>query len=200
MDLSGPVDPKTTSGFPDGKGVLTFYMIDQYERDINYLRVSVTDRCNLRCTYCMPKEGLSRIGHDDILRYEEIHRIIRVAAGMGITKVRITGGEPLVRRGVAEFIASLRDDPGTEGHQPDDERHPPRRLCGKPLRGGNPADQHQPRFPERRKVRPDHAGRGHPGRSPRESGRSGKPASPRSRSTSWPSRGSTTTRSWTSPV
>ena len=82
-------------------------MIDQYARDINYLRVSVTDRCNLRCTYCMPKEGISRIGHDDILRYEEILRIVRVAAGMGITKVRITGGEPLVRRGIVEFIASL---------------------------------------------------------------------------------------------
>jgi cyclic pyranopterin phosphate synthase len=86
-------------------------MLDQYERNISYLRVSVTDRCNLRCTYCMPKEGLSRIGHDDILRYEEIHRIIRIAAGIGITKVRITGGEPLVRRGVAEFIASLHTIP-----------------------------------------------------------------------------------------
>ena len=86
-------------------------MFDQYERNINYLRVSITDRCNLRCAYCMPKEGLSRIGHDDILRYEEIHRIIRVAAGLGITKVRITGGEPLVRRGVVEFIASLHAIP-----------------------------------------------------------------------------------------
>ena len=86
-------------------------MIDQYERDINYLRVSVTDRCNLRCTYCMPKEGLSQIGHDDILRYEEIFRIIRFATGEGISKVRITGGEPLVRRGVAEFIATLRAIP-----------------------------------------------------------------------------------------
>jgi GTP 3',8-cyclase len=87
-------------------------MLDQYERNINYLRVSVTDRCNLRCTYCMPKEGLSQIGHDDILRYEEIHRIIRIAAGIGIMKVRITGGEPLVRRGVADFIASLHTIPG----------------------------------------------------------------------------------------
>lgn len=86
-------------------------MLDPYERNINYLRVSVTDRCNLRCAYCMPKEGLSRIGHDDILRYEEIRRIIRIAAEIGITKVRITGGEPLVRRGVAEFIASLKAIP-----------------------------------------------------------------------------------------
>ena len=86
-------------------------MFDPYERNINYLRVSITDRCNLRCTYCMPKEGLSRIGHDDILRYEEIHRIIRIAAKTGITKVRITGGEPLVRRGVVQFAASLHTIP-----------------------------------------------------------------------------------------
>ena len=89
-------------------------MIDQYERNINYLRVSVTDRCNLRCTYCMPKEGISLIGRDDILRYEEILRIIRVATGEGITKVRITGGEPLVRQGVASFIASLRAIPALD--------------------------------------------------------------------------------------
>jgi cyclic pyranopterin phosphate synthase len=82
-------------------------LLDAFSRNINYLRVSITDRCNLRCTYCMPKEGLSRLGHDDILRYEEIRRIIRVATGLGIRKVRITGGEPLVRRGVVEFIDSL---------------------------------------------------------------------------------------------
>jgi len=82
-------------------------MIDKYNRDINYLRVSITDRCNLRCTYCMPKEGLSTIGHDDILRYEEILRIVAASVKVGIAKVRVTGGEPLVRRGVVAFIRSL---------------------------------------------------------------------------------------------
>jgi cyclic pyranopterin phosphate synthase len=82
-------------------------MLDGHNREINYLRVSITDRCNLRCNYCMPREGMSQIGHDDILRYEEILRIVRVAVGMGISKVRITGGEPLVRRGVVDFISSL---------------------------------------------------------------------------------------------
>jgi cyclic pyranopterin phosphate synthase len=86
-------------------------MLDNYNRDINYLRVSITDRCNLRCIYCMPKEGLSLIGHDDILRYEEMSRIIRVAVDMGIRKIRLTGGEPLARRGVVDFIASLKTIP-----------------------------------------------------------------------------------------
>ncbi len=83
-------------------------MLDNFNRDINYLRVSITDRCNLRCMYCMPKEGLSLIGHDDILRYEEISRIVRIAVDTGIRKIRITGGEPLVRRGVVDFIAYLK--------------------------------------------------------------------------------------------
>jgi cyclic pyranopterin phosphate synthase len=83
-------------------------MIDQYNRNINYLRVSVTDRCNLRCKYCMPKDGLSQIGHNDILRYEEMLRVIRAGVGLGISKVRITGGEPLVRRGIVDFIARLK--------------------------------------------------------------------------------------------
>ena len=87
-------------------------MIDQYNRDINYLRVSVTDRCNLRCKYCMPKEGLSQIGHNDILRYEEMLRVIRCGVRLGISKVRITGGEPLARRGVVDFISRLKSVPG----------------------------------------------------------------------------------------
>lgn len=87
-------------------------MLDQYNRKINYLRVSVTDRCNLRCKYCMPKEGISRIGHDDILKYEEILRVVRAGVRLGISKVRITGGEPLVRRGIVEFVDRLRSVEG----------------------------------------------------------------------------------------
>jgi cyclic pyranopterin phosphate synthase len=87
-------------------------MHDRYDRDINYLRVSVTDRCNLRCKYCLPKDGVSLIGHDDILRYEEILRVIRVASNLGISKVRITGGEPLVRKGLIDFIAAVNAIPG----------------------------------------------------------------------------------------
>ena len=70
-------------------------MLDRFNREINYLRVSITDRCNLRCSYCRPKEGISLKGHDDILRYEEIIRIVSIAVKMGLVKIRITGGEPL---------------------------------------------------------------------------------------------------------
>ena len=72
-------------------------MLDQYGRKINYLRVSVTDRCNLRCRYCMP-DSIAWERHEDILRYEEIIRICRAAVGLGITRFKITGGEPLVRK------------------------------------------------------------------------------------------------------
>jgi cyclic pyranopterin phosphate synthase len=87
-------------------------MLDNHKRNINYLRVSVTDRCNLRCVYCMPKEGLSQLGHRDILSYEEILRVVEVAVKTGIAKVRVTGGEPLVRRGIVEFMALLKDMEG----------------------------------------------------------------------------------------
>ncbi len=82
-------------------------LLDPFKRKINYLRISVTDRCNLRCTYCMPEEGIPLISHADILTYEETLRIVRVFAKEGISKVRLTGGEPLVRKGMLEFISSL---------------------------------------------------------------------------------------------
>lgn len=87
-------------------------MLDSHNREINYLRVSVTDRCNLHCLYCKPKEGLSRGGRDDILSFEEFHRVIRMAVRLGITKVRITGGEPLVRKDLAGFIRNLGEIAG----------------------------------------------------------------------------------------
>jgi cyclic pyranopterin phosphate synthase len=80
---------------------------DRYGREINYLRISVTDRCNLRCVYCMPPEGVPLMSHDDVLRYEEITRLARLAHEMGFTKFRITGGEPLVRKGVANLVHEL---------------------------------------------------------------------------------------------
>lgn len=81
---------------------------------IDYLRISVTDRCNFRCTYCMPPEGVRYRHHSEILRYEEILRFTEAAASLGISRVRVTGGEPLVRRGCTQFIASLAVLPGIE--------------------------------------------------------------------------------------
>ena len=80
---------------------------DSFHRPIDYLRVSVTDRCNLRCTYCMPTDGVCLMSHEDILKYEEIYTIVEAAAEVGIKKVRITGGEPLVRAGLPELIRML---------------------------------------------------------------------------------------------
>ena len=77
---------------------------DSFQRPINYLRISVSDRCNLRCIYCMPAEGVDLIAHDDILSYEEIYTVARAAAELGINKVRLTGGEPLVRAGLPQLV------------------------------------------------------------------------------------------------
>jgi cyclic pyranopterin phosphate synthase len=80
---------------------------DSFQRPINYLRISVTDRCNLRCVYCMPAEGVSLMSHNDILRYEEIYTVARAAAELGIDKIRLTGGEPLVRSGLPKLVQML---------------------------------------------------------------------------------------------
>ncbi len=89
-------------------------LIDHHGREIDYLRVSITDLCNLRCAYCRPPEGVELTSHSEILRYEEILTIVRVARDMGIRKVRITGGEPLVRRGVVEFVSMITAIDGIE--------------------------------------------------------------------------------------
>ena len=82
-------------------------MYDRYNRHINYLRISVTDRCNLRCRYCMPEEGVRLMSHSDILSFEEIAEVVRVAVDKGIDKIRITGGEPLVRNEIVKLIAMI---------------------------------------------------------------------------------------------
>jgi len=82
-------------------------VLDRFNRNINYLRISVTDRCNLRCTYCMPAEGIKLLRHSDILTYDEITAFTRDAVAMGITKVRLTGGEPLARRGITTLVRML---------------------------------------------------------------------------------------------
>lgn len=84
-------------------------LIDNFGREISYLRVSITDRCNYRCIYCKPEEQFEFIPHEEILRYEEIVEIIEESVNLGVTKVRITGGEPLARKGVVDFIKKLRE-------------------------------------------------------------------------------------------
>ncbi|MFN3535108.1 MAG: radical SAM protein, partial [Desulfatiglandales bacterium] len=81
---------------------------------VNYLRLSVTDRCNLRCIYCVPREGLPLVDHSQILTYEEMLRLVRIVVQMEIKKVRITGGEPLLRKGIVWFIGELNSIEGLE--------------------------------------------------------------------------------------
>ena len=87
---------------------------DSFARVIDYLRISITDKCNLRCIYCMPDDGVSPARHSDLLRYEEITRIASIAASLGVRKIRLTGGEPLVRKNLAFLVASLKRIPGIE--------------------------------------------------------------------------------------
>ena len=88
-------------------------LIDSFGRHIDYLRISITDHCNLRCGYCMPVfSGRPNLDHDEILTYEELYRLAEAAVGAGISKIRITGGEPLVRKGMVEFCHMLGSLPG----------------------------------------------------------------------------------------
>jgi cyclic pyranopterin phosphate synthase len=87
---------------------------DNFNRPISYLRVSVTDRCNLRCVYCMPPAGVPWRPHGEILRYEEIETVVRAAAELGISKVRLTGGEPLVRKGLVDLVRMIGRIPGLD--------------------------------------------------------------------------------------
>lgn len=89
-------------------------MIDNYNRKINYLRVSVTDKCNLRCRYCMPEEGVPHREHSDMMSVDETLMAIQSAAELGINKIRITGGEPLVKKGIVKLCSAVAGTPGIE--------------------------------------------------------------------------------------
>ncbi|MFT5168270.1 MAG: molybdenum cofactor biosynthesis protein A [Saprospiraceae bacterium] len=89
-------------------------LYDNHGRVINYLRLAVTDRCNLRCFYCMPEEGINYMPKKELLTYEEMERVIRLMAGLGVNKVRITGGEPFLRKGMMDFIKTLNNIDGIE--------------------------------------------------------------------------------------
>ena len=98
-------------------------MTDRFGRNIDYLRLSITDRCNLRCKYCMP-EGVDLVEHRDLLRYEELLSVARAAVSLGITHFKVTGGEPLVRRGCLAFLKELKALPGVEVFTPATGPHP----------------------------------------------------------------------------
>lgn len=87
---------------------------DAFGRTVEYMRVSVTDRCNLRCRYCMPEEGIPLLTHDDILRFDEIAAVMKVAVEEDVRSVRLTGGEPLIKRGILELVRSLGSIPGLQ--------------------------------------------------------------------------------------
>ncbi len=89
-------------------------MLDSYNREITYLRISVTDKCNLRCRYCMPEEGIIRRNHRDFLSFEQIRDIVQAGAALGIRKIRFTGGEPLVKKGITDLVKMVRAVPGIE--------------------------------------------------------------------------------------
>jgi GTP 3',8-cyclase len=89
-------------------------MRDSFDRDITYLRISVTDKCNLRCRYCMPPEGVPPLAHEDLLSLEQMTEAARAAVGLGIAKIRLTGGEPLVKRGIVELVRMIAAIEGLE--------------------------------------------------------------------------------------
>lgn len=89
-------------------------MKDRYGREIDYLRISITDRCNLRCIYCMPEKGICQIPHEEILTYDEIRRVCQCMTTLGIRKIKLTGGEPLTRKGCSHLVSMLKELPGIE--------------------------------------------------------------------------------------
>src|SRR4051812_50104975 len=110
-------------------------LVDSWGREIKSVRLSVTDRCNFRCRYCMPAEGLEWLERDDLLSFEELTRLVRVLAAMGVDEGRLTGGEPLVRRDLLGVVRPLAPTPGVEDLSLTTQGGPLHRLGGPPRRG-----------------------------------------------------------------
>jgi tRNA A37 methylthiotransferase MiaB len=129
-------------------------LVDSYGRRIKSMRISITDKCNFRCTYCMPAEGLPWLKKAEILSYEEIMRIARVAVEIGIEQIRLTGGEPLVRRDLPELVRQLHQLEGLHSFEPDHQWHPAQTASGGS--GGGRPDAHkcQPGFADAREICP----------------------------------------------
>ena len=119
-------------------------MKDSHNRVIDYIRISITDRCNLRCRYCMP-EDIPSISHDEIMRFESILRICRLAGSLGIRKFKVTGGEPLVRKGCLPF---LKGSAGYRTGNADDQRRTSKRLPANAERDRNRRCKRQPGYAE----------------------------------------------------
>lgn len=115
MSISGHcTKPTAELSLGSGQRRHPFSLVDLQTRTVRYLRVSVTDRCNYRCTYCMPDAGVDPVDHSEVLSFAEIERLVRVFVGLGVRRVRLTGGEPLVRRGLPDLVARLAAIPGIE--------------------------------------------------------------------------------------
>ena len=111
---SGGAHGSAVADLADPADLASGRLLDGLERRVRYLRISVTDRCNFRCTYCRPEADLAFGARDDLLTFEELERVVRVFAGLGVRKVRLTGGEPTVRSGIVELVARLAAVPGIE--------------------------------------------------------------------------------------
>lgn len=115
MDNKPKILEETEKMTEEGMGFQSMNrLIDRFGRVVTKLRVSVTDRCNMRCLYCMPEEGVEWTPRDEILTFDEITRVVRVVAELGVRKIRVTGGEPLLRKGVEELVQTLSEIPGIQ--------------------------------------------------------------------------------------
>ena len=130
-------------------------LVDGHGRVHTNLRISITDRCNIRCFYCMPEEAVRFVPRAELLTYEEIERFVRVVARLGVNKIRLTGGEPLVRNDVPRACAAARGRAGDLRSGPHHQRHLARRIGRRSSRGRSAPAEHQPRHAPGRNVSKD---------------------------------------------